>query len=338
MRPMAGFVERLQKLKSTARALYTVSVCEEVAALIVQGDETGERLPAWEQIKQILVKAGLATKRKVPPEFCAIDPDNRNTTGATGGNAQAHGKKIQRVGFSLEKCSDATSISAPEDTTVLMAKNRKMETLSNGLIPPLKDAHVIVLGANHTTLWIRQVKAEVRCVVVGLPTNAQGHLDRAALVNNRPLFEAALETGIEYFNLHADAFIVWPTLQLFVHRVLNTEARGIAGEVEIMMGMVERARAAGTDVDWEFIERDAASSLPTCESYIPILREYVQRNSGGGHGPLIQELSEFVHAYEHCSQRCVGGEFIEALLKVRVADYRLGDEIPYLKMQRSKRI
>jgi len=327
---MAEYAQRVAALSGQAKKLFTKAVFDEVDSLIQKGDATGERQSFWELIKAALLKAKLAVKRKVPPEYVAQDPSNRNKMGATGGSSQRHGSKIQRIGFSLEKCLDATAIDAPGDTTVLMEHNRRQEQLSQGLVPPLVDAHIIVLGSTHTTIWLRQVKAEVRAVVAAL-ADSEGKLNRANLTHNRPLFEQAIEHGIEYFTLHADCFAVWPNLQRFVHRVLNTEARGIVGEVEIMMGMVEQASEAGPLVDWQAIELDAASSMPTCEHYVGTLRKYVECNSGGADGPLVVELVDFTHAFEHTSQRSLGGEFLDALLKVRVADYCLGEEIPYLK-------
>jgi len=72
----------------------------------------------------------------------------------------------------------------------------------------------------------------------------------------------------------------------------------IVGEIEIMSGMVIRAEAVGLggSVDWDEVERDAASSMPTCESYVSTLRAYAQANSGSG--ALVQDLNEFIRMYE----------------------------------------
>jgi len=324
------YVERVKDLTLGARALYTEQVVGEVDILLADGDRTGERQSYWELIQQRLERAKLGTKRRVPPEYVANDPKNRGSAGATGASSQIHGKKITRMGFSMQKCADAVAISAPHDTTDLMAANRLMEELSQGLIPPLADALIVVLGSTHTTVFLRQVKGQVRCIVPEM-ADETGCFSRARLTEGRPVLADAVENGMFYFTLHSDVFTVWPNLQRFIHRVLNTEARGIVGEIEVMLGMCAQACAAGDAVDWSLVERDAASALPTCEGYIGTLRRYVEHNAGGPDGPLLKDLNDFVHLYEHCAQRILGGEFIEAVLKVRLPDAQLGDTVAYVK-------
>jgi len=324
---------RVHNLNGVAKSLYTLAVVEAIDDLLQQGEETGERQSAWELIQSKLLAASLAHKRRVLPEHCAIDDENRNKFGASGGSAQIHGAKIIRQGFSLLKAGDACSIQAPEDNTEIVAANRRMESLSQGLIPALIDALVVVLGANHTTLFLRQVKSGVRCIgsVAKELGDETGHLNRSRLEDGRPIFADALEQGLTYFNLHQDAFKVWPRMRKFIHRVLNVEARGIVGEVETMLGMCAHAQTMGDDVDWEAVERDAASTQPTCEAYLHTLRRYVETNAGGPDGTLLNELSEFQHLYEHCSQRILGGEYIEAVSKLQVSDCRLGETILFVK-------
>ena len=322
--------QRRAALPEAVRALFTETLILTVDELIERGDSSGERQSAWDEMKVVFLNAGVASRRKVRPEFVAIDPTNRNKTGATGGNAQRHGDKILRMGFSLDKCKDAVSINAPEDPSAIVRENRVFEAMSGGLIPPLVGAHVIAQGSTHTGVFMRQVNAGVRASVKSLG-DENGLLSKSILAANREAFKTALDEGIEYFSLHAACPIVWPTLQRFIHRVLNTEARGIVGEIEIMSGMVIQAEAVGLggSVDWDEVERDAASSMPTCESYVSTLRAYVQANSGGG--ALIQDLNEFIHMYEECSQRVLGGEYFEAVLKMKVHDAELGEDIPYVR-------
>ena len=104
----------------------------------------------WDQIKEEMVKANVATYRKVPPEFVAIDPANRGGTMATGEPARLHGKKILKPGFSLSKASDACARNAPADASFILKENRRAESMSKGLIPPLVDAHIIASGTTHT--------------------------------------------------------------------------------------------------------------------------------------------------------------------------------------------
>ena len=123
---------------------------------------------------------------------------------------------------------------------------------------------------------------------------------------------------------------VWPDLPRFIQKSLNTEAKGQVGEAEVMRGMSQLVEASGPEgPDWEMIEEDARSSLPSCASYVHILAKYVQMNSGGPGGPLIRDLDDFctnfVPETDGGARRLLGGEFINTVVLLNWKP----DTVPY---------
>ena len=93
----------LSELDATARALFVPWIIDKVEWLIQEGDKSGERISAWEAIAEILLANNLAVMKQEQSPFCAIDPDNRNHLGASGGSSQLHGQACLGVGWSAKK-------------------------------------------------------------------------------------------------------------------------------------------------------------------------------------------------------------------------------------------
>ena len=106
---------------------------------------------------------------KEKPEYCCIDPENRYTLGCSAGNAQSHGLSVCQVGWALSKTADAAAWEVPppnEDLGLaslekVVDANTRFEKLADGLIPPLVAPQIVLLGATHTTVFLRQVKGGV---------------------------------------------------------------------------------------------------------------------------------------------------------------------------------
>ena len=177
----------LAKLDPEVRALFPDELVDKVQCIIDEGNRSGERVSGHEQIHKLTYDAGLATHRQERPEFCAIDPANRNSFGASGANAQDHGDKCLKAGWSTEKTKDAEAFDMPPVKTDIAKANREFEALSNGLIPPLKDFHISTVGTTHTTVFLRQVKAGVKAVVDSL-ADEHGNVSKDFLGTSRPNF------------------------------------------------------------------------------------------------------------------------------------------------------
>ena len=112
--------------------------------------------------------------------------------------------------------------------------------------------------------------------------------------------------GLQWYVVHWQCAFAWPKLPSFIQSALNTEARGMQSEVEIMLHMHEQMQdslAHGKDPDWKAIQAAAGNSLPPCAPYISTLALYVQTNAGGVSGELLTELS--LHQKNLCMQQKV---------------------------------
>ena len=148
----------------------------------------------------------------------------------------------------------------------------------------MADIHITLMGTTHTTVFIRQVKSEVRSIVKSL-SDERGRLSKDKLTAGRPKFRAAVDEGLTYTVIHKDCPDIWPNLKRMVFRALNLEAKGVVGEAETMMGMITMLQGyigTNTPPDWDVILEDAKTGRPTCSGWCEELLEWVKANGGGG--------------------------------------------------------
>ena len=118
-------------------ALFSPILIQTVNDLIAAGEKTGERVSAWDEIRQLLTQHQVAWVQQVPPEFCGIAMENRSGSGVGGSEAQHHGLKVRKAGFSWQKASDATAFERAPDDIASVKWNDELVKMSGGLIPPL---------------------------------------------------------------------------------------------------------------------------------------------------------------------------------------------------------
>ena len=71
--------------------------------------------------------------------------------------------------------------------------------------------------------------------------------------------------------------------------------------------------------------------MPVCKSWVKSLSTYVDQNSGGPDGELINELSDYAKAFHGSGdglQRIIGGEFFD---KINSLNWGSGAKFPYVK-------
>ena len=297
-------------------AAFSKGVIDKVGMLIKQGNNSGARVQAWEDILNVLQEHGLAWKGQYIPEHVGVHPQNRASLGVGGSEAHHHGAQILKAGFSWSKCSDVVAIEsppAPHDAEAVAA-NLQYEALSDGLIPPLHMLRLLSLGGGHTNTFLRAVKACCRSAVPVLADDC-GKLNPSQLCTNRPAFKDALDQGLVWTVLHWQSAVVWPELVHLVQVALNTTAQTQQSEIEVMLNMNtarEAAASAGLKVEWECIEASASHSMPPCAGYIKDISSYVQRQAP----ELLTELGLFQKAFacnDSGPSRTIGEQFIQKL-------------------------
>ena len=313
---------------------YSADVVSKVQKLLDEGSASGARVAGWEEIQEVLAKAKLGWTTQMPPDLVGVHPCNRSYLGVGGSEAHFHGRQILQAGFSWAKAADATSVEAPPPPLDKEAveENEKFVSLSDGLIPPLSQMKLMSVGGGHTNTFLRAVKAGCRSAVESL-ADPSGRLNVEILGANRPAFREAVSQGLKWFVIHWRAPELWPQLLDFVQKALNTVARNEQGEIEVMLDLHRQWKAcvlAGREADWSKIEEAACWSMPPCAPYIRSLVTFVNANSGGVDGTLMDELSRFFKTFA-CSEsgatRRLGSEFMNKLANL---SFGPGERYPYV--------
>ena len=316
-------LQQLQEAGYELPSSFTLDLIEKVQNIISKCESTGlGRQSGWEEVQKILFDEKLGWYGEVPPEWVACHPANRSSTGVGGSEAQVHGWEILKSGFSLKKASDATAFQAlPEHLTLAKEMQEQIDKsikISNGLIPPLQKTVLMSVGSGHTNTFLRQINAGVKSVVKDMGDEA-GNLNAEILCRGRPQLAQALSKGLTWYQMHWGCQLVWPKLATMVEQALNTDARKGKSEIETMLYIHQKyldMKHDGKKPCWDEIEQSAKASLPACAGYIGALTAYVQKNSGGSSGELLQALNDFSKVFgcqEHGTLRNLGGEYINAV-------------------------
>ena len=318
-------------------AIFTPDVVATMTELLVEGWRTGEKTGYWEAMTEEALKAGVAWKVHVPPQRCGVHPDNRGKYGVDGCQSQNLGKGILEVGWSSAKCSDCASVQAPPMPFLKAAQesNDKLVALSNGLIPPLSMLNSLSMGGGHTNTFLRQCLGNVIALHPELK-DKHGRLSAAHLSIGRPQFKVALDKGLLFIEWHWQTPFFWPSLPLFAQGALNTVVASGQGELEIMLtlhGLAQSSNVkdANGKVNWKPLEECACQTKPACAPWVSSLSAYLEQNSGGPKGELIQDLADYAKAWSgdgKAPQRLIGGEFFN---KVVSLNFGSGAKYPYIK-------
>lgn len=335
---MAEAVERLERLQAEGKLscpeLYATAVVEQVQTLLDDAAVTGCKVAAWDQIQELLLAAAIAWKARYPPNFVGVHAENRSKHGVVAADAHKHGEQIVIVGFSFRKAADATAVEHDENDNVQVKFNRSLVEFSDNMIPELTQLKIISIGASHTNVFLRALRARSRTCIQSLQ-DACGKLDTDA-ISARPggaTLRDAYENGLHWLVLHRDVGKVWPTLIDTVQKALNTETAGGQSELEVMLSMHNmfvQALEAKTTPDWQHIAKAASFSMPSCQPYIDVLAAYVQRCAGDGE--LLRELSDFqktlAEGAQQSAKRVLGSLFIG---KVSQMSFGAGIKCPFVQ-------
>ena len=177
---------------------YTPELVAKVEALIAQGNTTGARVQAWEDIQVVLLDHQLLWRGHYLPEHVGVHPQNRSSLGVGGSEAHHNGAQVLKAGWSWSKCADVVGIEAPlpPHNQEAIAANEQYVALSDGFIPPLQTLRLLRVGGGHTNTFLKAMKACSRSAVASI-ADASGHLNKEEIFMNRPSFKDALDKGLK---------------------------------------------------------------------------------------------------------------------------------------------
>ena len=226
-------------------AVFTPDLQREVAELLRKGEASGEKVGTWDAITSKLTAASAAWRMQAPPERFTGWMPTCSGGGVGGAEAQLLGAKILAAGWSWDKARGAVAVELPPPPADAHAKavNDELVAMSGGLLPPLGMVRFLSIGGSHTNSFLRAVKGGCRATTDKL-ADKDGRLNREQLSIDRPGFAEALERGLHWLVLHHQVADVWPSLLSFGQAALNTDAREVQSETEVLLA-TGRGRGPG---------------------------------------------------------------------------------------------
>ncbi len=133
-------------------SIFTDNLVQEIQKKIDSASSTGARVPAWDQIQELMLQHKVAWVAQVPPDFCGVHPMNRSKLGVEGLESHTHGMQILQSGFSWKKAADAAAVEAKHDDKEAWDANERIVHLSGGFIPPLQQLKLLSVGGGRTPM------------------------------------------------------------------------------------------------------------------------------------------------------------------------------------------
>ena len=292
----------------TLPQIFTAKVIADIQRLIDRAAKMGY-VAAWEAIRNCLSDAQLAWKQTLRCDYVGVHPMNRSGLGVGGSESHYHGADVLRAGWSWTKASDAAAFEADPADTEALQFNRLLVDMSKGLIPELTLLKLLGVGGNHTNTFLRCVLAQSQSCVAHLQ-DANGCYNQEDMFVERAEFKKAVCEGMPWFVMHHLCPKVWPLLPDIIQKALNTDAKGIQGEIEQALAMHTKYMqliASGVvdkDIDWASIVADARASIPSCSPWMASIAGYVRANAGGSQAALLHDLAKFQAVPWHASSWC----------------------------------
>ena len=320
--------------KSVDETLFKPEFVKKVTDLLDDAQRTGQTKGVWKQVQNTLKEAKLGWYTRVRPERAAISRRNRFGLGVTGPDAQSHGEEILKIGF--HEVDDACAFEGDSDDEEQKTFEQSLVARSDGLIPPLEMTSVVVVGGNHTTVFLRQCNAGVEIKNDYLKTICpSGKLDKDTIANSQvcpKVLKQHFDEGIMYFVMHKHCPIVWPTLPDFVQLALNVEAKVARSDIEVMIQMYEKSKQCKQgSVDWGKIEAAAAQALPACVSMIPQVSIFLQTFPGEG----LYGMAEWLSGIQ-ATTAMIGKDFLEAINSIKFSADKPIIRLPFALIKAQK--
>ena len=298
-------------------SIYTPEVIKEGNELLAKYTTSGEYKSGLSVLRRQFQSWGLIWKQRIMADHVGVDEANREGMGVVAADAQTHGFDILSLGFSWEELNAWCKQVPPETRSSQKAFNDELIRLSRRLLPPLFVMDYTTVGGSHTVCFFRQVKAGVRSLNKDF-ADANGNLDKTFICQGRPEFQDALENGLEFWVLHAQAEAAFPGLSSFLQKALNTEAKKARSELEGLVGMWHRAclNPPG-EVQWDDLAREASHGLGFWTGYTQAMSQFLQVHTGC----LLEDLTRFVLVFK--TKGNLDGEFLWGIAKLQLKDHAI---------------
>ena len=215
---------------------------KELRGFISEANSNRRLVSGWEAAKKYMLQHGLSYMLQVPPQLIGISMVNRS--GALANPAVAHwlGAKIAQQGFAFSK-TNPVAIEAPVDDVTsynaAVAANQRLCAISKGKCPPLEELKYLSVGAGHTNIFLRALRAKAPTLSKKLADD-NGNVDTERLLNGQPELKEAVEQGLRWMVISRKVGAAAPEILKFAQRALNTDAREAVHETEVLPRLAPR--------------------------------------------------------------------------------------------------
>ena len=294
---------------------FTPALIDRAQRVLDDAIKTGQWVKGWADAISIMQQHDVCWKQRVPPQFVGICPSNRGKSGVIAADAQKHGSDMLVVGYTETKAQCCYALQS-ESAQDLAFDNQKVEK-SKGILPAVTQLRLVAIAGNHSNCFLRMVSANSKIIIQALRDRCSGseYLDASRLGATQTDFMRAVKEGIEWNVIHRKAREVWPKLEAFAQRALNIEAVNARSEIEVWKDMLEHAESFPQgEVNWQEVLEQARAGLPQCSDYLSSMVSYLKIFGG----TLLGDLDDFLHTLEGAHLANLGGEFIEAVCKLKL--------------------
>lgn len=237
----------------------------------------------WNQIEAVLLKAGLAYHQEVAPEFLAVHPMNRASTGINAYNMHSKGAMICRAGADPNQlggsvCFEVNTLQRSQQ----IGFTHSLAEQSSGLIAkPSGMERFLSVSKSHTSQFMKAIKSNCK---TNQPTLAGGDGCLGThLLSKDPALSYLVHSGWKWTIIHACVEVEWPQLPSLIESALNSSNASYEtqNEVQLMAAVLFKLQGLphGEKIDLGALANDLCHG-GQLKSYSHAVGKFVQHYGG----------------------------------------------------------
>ena len=243
-------------------------------------------LQGWAELE----KQGLGAWATVHASKTVTFPRNRGNGMLEISHVPQQVDEISQAAFSLHEVQQACAVRMPakgsDERKAIELENMKLVAASHGQLAPViaDDAEIMVTGCSHNSAGLKAINAGAKCSVERISEN--GRYSAAKIIGKCPTYEKPIKEGLKYFVMEYDVEVMWPAFVDLTIEACNVGS-AIARPDTIFQLMQKVHRIAvemhndGDKIDYAFISKRVARTLPALKDMLPEIAKYVELWSGG---------------------------------------------------------
>ena len=282
-------------------------------------------LQGWAELE----KHGLGAWSTVHASKTLIFPRNRGNGMLEISHVSEQVDEISQASFSLHEVLQACAVRMPpkgsDARKEIERLNEELVAAAHGHLAPVlrDDAEIMVTGCSHNSAGLKAIHAGAKCIVERISEN--GRYSASKIIGKCPTYEKPLKEGLRYFVMDYEVEQMWPAFVDLVVEACNVGS-AIARPDTVFQLMQKVHRIAvemhkeGRQIDYEFIGKRLARTLPALKHMIPEITKFVELWSGGIANPRFLDA---IVAFERCCENPRLNNISKDMLK-KINDVKIG--------------